>query len=133
MTGINKNAEDITVLSKLNAQFIRNFTDQDTAGHDLILHPDFICIDNSGEIMGREEYLKDWATAYDNSGYTSFSYGEEYIRIWGNVALIRSRTTYTKLINEKLVQGNTVYTDTYFKENGKWLCIQAQITPIQSP
>jgi ketosteroid isomerase-like protein len=117
--------DDLLALSKLNASFIQNFINQDVAGHDRILHQDFICIENSGEIVGRQDYLRDWATAYESSGCTSFRHEDELIRIFGNVALVRSKTVSTKLIDGELVKGNTIYTDIYVKENGKWLCVQA--------
>lgn len=123
---------DHQILSQLNARFIRNFLSQDTVSHSSIIHKDFLCIESSGELVGREQYLRNWATDFDNSGYASFSYDDEVIRIFGNVALIRSKTTYTKLVDGKEMQGHTIYTDTYVKENGKWLCVQVQITPVKN-
>ena len=122
---------DETILSELNAQFIKNFLTQDTISHSKLIHRDFICIEGSGEIVPRERYLKNWATDYDNSGYITFGYTDEVIRIFGNMALIRSKTVFTKIADGKPVEGNTIYTDTYIKENGKWMCVQAHITPIK--
>lgn len=123
--------EDLAELSKLNARFIQNFIKQDTNSHSQLIHKDFVCIQGSGVIVGRENYMKGWATGYSDSGYKSFGYKEEFIRIFGNVALIRSRTPYTKEVNGQTISGASVYTDTYVKENGKWLCVQAQITPVK--
>ena len=50
-------------LRALNARFIHNFITNDVPSHDAILHKDFICIDPSGRRVGREEYLKRWATS----------------------------------------------------------------------
>lgn len=122
---------DIAQLSELNRQFIENFIRQDARRHDAIIHRDFVCIESNGTIVGREKYLKDWATAYKTSGYTSFSYTDEVIRIFGSTALVRSKTVYTREVDGKTVQGNSVYTDTYVKEKGHWKCIQAQITPVK--
>ncbi len=119
-------------LYSLNAQFIRNFTTMDTVAHNKIIHPDFVCINSDGSISGRDEYMKGWATGYKKSGYTSFSITDENIRIFGDMALVRSRTVYTKTVDGESVQGSSVYTDTYVKENGKWLCVQAHITPVKS-
>lgn len=121
---------DEMVLSELNAQFIKNFITQDAVAHNKIIHPDFICIQNSGAIMERDEYLKGWEHGYENSHYTSFTYTDEFIRIFGNIALVRSRTVYTKNKDGKIINGQSVYTDTYLKEDGIWLCVQAQITPV---
>jgi ketosteroid isomerase-like protein len=121
---------DSAELSALNRQFIENFVRQDAVRHDAIIHKDFVCIQNDGSVVGREDYMKGWSSAYTHSGYTDFSYTDETIRIFGDVALVRSKTVYTKKLGDKVVKGNSVYTDTYKKENGSWLCVQAQITPV---
>lgn len=116
-------------LSELNTLFIKNFLTQDVKAHDEIIYKDFVCIESSGAIVPRDIYLKNWATDFDNSGYTSFTYKDEFIRIFGNVALVRAKTIYTKLVDGKAKEGYTIYTDTYLKENSKWQCVQVQITP----
>ena len=118
-------------LSALNAQFIQNFLSQDVAAHSRIIHRDFVCIESNGAIVSRETYLQNWATDFDNSGYTSFTYEDESIRIFGNTAFVRAKTVYTKDNNGQTETGYTIYTDTYIKENGKWQCVQVQITPVK--
>jgi ketosteroid isomerase-like protein len=125
------NKDDLAQLSKLNAQFIQNFIKQDTNGHNEIIHKDFVCIQSSGVIVGRDEYMKGWATGYADSKYTTFRYTEEFIRVFGDVALVRSKTPYAKEVNGEKIKGASVYTDTYVKENGRWWCVQAQITTIK--
>jgi hypothetical protein len=129
MTAIVTKPDEI-ILSELNAQFIKNFLTQDTAEHNKIIHKDFICIEASGAIVSRDVYLDNWATDFDNSGYQSFTYDDQAIRIFGNMALVRAKTTYTKLVAGETVKGYTIYTDTYIKENGDWKCVQVQITPV---
>jgi Domain of unknown function (DUF4440) len=121
---------DKEILSELNAQFIKNFINQDAVAHNKIIHKDFLCINSDGSITNREDYIKGWETGYQHSGYTTFSYTDEYIRIFGNMALVRSKTVFTKMADGKEVSGNSVYTDTYIKENGEWFCVQAQLTRI---
>lgn len=122
---------DSLQLSAINAKFINNFLTQDVASHDAIIHRDFVCIQGDGSIISRETYLKNWATDFDNSGYASFTYADECIRIFGDIALVRSKTIFTKAVNGKTITGYTIYTDTYKKENGNWKCIQVQITPVK--
>ena len=122
---------DRAILSQLNKKFINNFVTQDTVSHNQIVHKDFVCIESSGVIVGRKEYMKGWARGYKDSGYETFSMSDEFIRMFGNMALIRSRTVYTKIKNGTTIYGGTIYTDTYVKEEGKWQCVQAQITPIR--
>ena len=121
---------DQEMLSRLNAQFILNFINQDTAAHNQIIHKDFVCIEGNGAIVDRDRYMRDWATDYSNGKFTSFSITDEVIRIFGDMALVRSKTVYTRIKGNKEVLGNSIYTDTYIKENGRWWCVQAQITPI---
>jgi ketosteroid isomerase-like protein len=126
-----KTNTDAAQLSALNAQFIKNFLTQDVKAHSEIIHNDFVCIESNGAIISREVYLKNWATDHDNSGYTSFTYTDELIRIFGNMALVRAKTVYTTNVDGKKAEGYTIYTDTYIKENGKWQCVQVQITPVK--
>ena len=122
---------DSLALSALNHQFIENFIHQDTLKHTEIIDPDFVCIESDGSVVPRTNYMRDWATAYTNSGYTSFSITDESIRIFGLSALVRSRTVYTKEQNGRTIHGNSIYTDIYYNRNGRWTCVQAQITPVR--
>ena len=131
MTNTQSDSEDSARLRALNAQFIKNFLNQDVAAHSEIIHKDFVCIESNGSIINRDEYLKNWATDFDNSGYTSFTYKDELIRVFGNMAFVRAKTVCTKNVNGQNKEGYTIYTDTYLKENGKWQCIQVQITPVK--
>lgn len=133
MTAISHEAvaqNDAAVLSSLNARFIKNFVTQDTTAHNEIIHKDFVCINGDGSISDRNTYMSGWSGAYQKSGYTAFTFTDEYIRIFGNMALVRSKTVYTKMKDGQIIDGNSLYTDTYIKENGRWWCIQAQITPV---
>jgi len=119
-------------LSELNAQFIKNLVNEDVQSHNQIIHKNFICIEGDGSVVDRVTYMRNWASDYTRSGYTSFSYGEEQIRIFGNMGLVRAKTTYTKNVDGKIITGHSIYTDTYIRENGKWWCVQAHITPIKN-
>ena len=118
--------------SELNARFIKNFLNEDVESHNEIIHKNFVCIESNGSIVDRDTYMKNWATDFRNSGYTSFSYGDERIRIFGNTALVSAKTTYTKMVNGTNVTRHSVYTDTYVKENGRRWCVQAHITPVKN-
>lgn len=128
---LNKIPNDSLQLSTLNARFIKNFITQDVKSHDQIIHDDFVCIEGDGSIVARETYLKNWATDYTKSGCISFTYGDECIRIFGDIALVRSKTTAVRLVDGKTVTQHTIYTDTYKKDRNKWRCIQVQITPVK--
>src|SRR5688572_8305463 len=122
---------DTALLSELNAEFITNFLTQNATAHNELIHKDFVCIESNGALVSRDVYLENWATDFDNSGYISFAYKDELIRIFGNMALVRAKTVYTKNGNGQTKEGYTIYTDTYVKENGRWQCVQVQITPVK--
>ena len=121
--------DDISHLKELNAQFIQNFLHDDTVAHNKIIYKDFVCIAGNGKVVSREEYMKEWSHGYELSGYTSFVMQNELIRIFGNTALVRAETPYTYMKDGKEINGTTIYTDTYIKLDGRWWCIQAQLTP----
>jgi hypothetical protein len=119
---------DLEELKKINAKFIHNYVTNDVESHSKIIHPDFIHISSTGKIVSREEYLKNWAHGYDGMVY--WDYRNEFIKIYGNMALVHSVNQYTHVQNGKETKGMSIYTDTYIKENGKWLCVQAQISTV---
>jgi ketosteroid isomerase-like protein len=122
---------DLEVLKKLNATFIHNFVTNDTASHSRILHPAFVCITSRGQRVERKAYLEAWTRGFD--GYTYWDYRNEEISIFGNCALVRSINKYNCVRDGREIAGMSIYTDTYVKEKGKWLCVQAQITEVSPP
>lgn len=120
--------DDVGQLSVLNVQFIQNFLHNDTVAHNKIIYKDFVCIVSNGTVVSRDDYMKGWSHGYDPSIYKSFIMQNEFIRVFGNTALVRAETPYTYLDNGKEISGTTIYTDTYIKLEGRWWCIQAQLT-----
>jgi hypothetical protein len=116
-------------LSALNARFIQDFLHNDTVAHNKIVYKDFICIGSNGAAINRDDYMKGWSHGYDPNFYRSFKMQNEWIRVFGNTALVRAETYYSFMEEGKEVFKTTVYTDTYIKLDGRWWCIQAQLTP----
>lgn len=125
-----QSAETMNELRALNARFIHNFVTNDVASHDAILHPSFIDIRPNGQRQDRATYLKRWATGFDPKVIVYWDVRDELITVIGDVALVRSTNKCTRRRNGTDVTGMTTYTDTYLFENGKWTCIQAQITTV---
>ena len=125
----NNMKDDHAQLSALNHQFIQNFLHNDTIAHNKIIYKDFVCILGNGSVINRDDYMKGWAHGYDTSVYRSFAMQNEFIRVFGNTALVRAETIYTIVKDGKEIMGGTIYTDTYIKLDGRWWCIQAQLTP----
>ncbi|MEQ1649208.1 MAG: nuclear transport factor 2 family protein [Hyphomicrobiaceae bacterium] len=122
-------------LSALNARFIHNYITRDVASHDAITHPRFVNISPSGRYWTKEPYLKYWATAFDPNVVIYWDVRDERIDIFGDTALVRATNKHTLRQNGQDITGQditgmTTYTDTYIRENGRWLCIQAQLTTV---
>jgi ketosteroid isomerase-like protein len=121
---------ELDQLKKINARFIHNFVTNDVTSHDQLIHPRFICITSQGAWVTREEYLKAWANGFDPDVIVYWDYRDEKITVIGNTALVRSVNKYIIRKDGKETTGMSQYTDTYVKEDGRWQCIQAQITPV---
>lgn len=124
---------DLQALRALNARFIHNFVTNDVASHDAMLHPRFICIGSNGARRGRAEYLRDWAHGFDAETLVHWDTRDERIDVFGDVALVRATNKHIHLVGGAEVTGMTTYTDTYLREGGRWLCIQAQLTTVAPP
>jgi ketosteroid isomerase-like protein len=116
-------------LRALNARFIHNFVTNDVASHDAMLHPGFINIRPNGQRQSRADYLRAWATGFDPDIITYWDTRDERIDVFGDVALVRATNRHIIRRAGAEVDGMTTYTDTYLREGGAWLCIQAQLTP----
>lgn len=122
---------DSLVLSGLNTLFIQNFINNDTVAHNKIVYKDFLCIASNGKIIERNDYMKGWAHGYDSSVFVSFVKLNESIRLFGDMALIRSETLATIKDKGNIIQKPGLYTDTYVRIDGRWWCVQAQLTSIK--
>lgn len=119
--------EDLRVL---NATFIENFVTNNVAGHDALLHPEFITIQGNGVRLDRAAYLEQWATGFDPEVITYWDTRGELITVIGDVALVRAVNKYVMQREAGTSTGMASYTDTYLYADGAWKCIQAQITPV---
>jgi ketosteroid isomerase-like protein len=121
---------DLHTLRALNARFIHNFVSNDVASHNAILHPRFICISASGARVERAAYLRAWASGFDPEHLVHWDTRDERIDVFGDVALVRATNQHIHRKDGTDTRGMTAYTDTYLREAGRWLCIQAQLTTL---
>ena len=132
LTGLaqdNKTITEEAELVRINHQFIKDFLNNDTLEHNRIIHPThFLFIGTNGQLSDRNEYMRGWSHGYDKTKMPEFRLVEEQVRIFGNMALIVAKTRDKTMKDGQWVTGETRYTDTYVKENGKWLCVQVQLT-----
>ncbi len=119
-------------LRTLNARFIDNFVRNDVAAHDTLLHPSFTAIQSDGSVLDRTAYLRGWATGFDPDLIPRWETRGEWITVVGPVGLVRATNVFTLVRDGRKTQHATLYTDTYLYEGGRWLCLQAQTTPVRS-
>ena len=127
--------QDIAQLRALNARFIHNWVTRDVASHDAITHERFVCLGSTGGYTAKPAYLRYWATGFDPKVTVYWDVRDERIDVFGDVALVRAVNKHIDIVDGREVVGMTAYTDTYIREtnaNGtsRWLCVQAQLTPV---
>ncbi len=123
---------DLQTLAALNKRFIHNFVTNDVPSHDAILHPDFRAIYSAGNHIDRVSYLKHWATGFDPQVIIYWDMRDQRINVVGDTALVGATNRWIRVINGVETLGMTCYTDTYVRVGEKWLCILAQLTPVQT-
>lgn len=121
---------EMTCLKALNARFIHNFVTNDVASHDAILHAQFVNITPGGKRVARADYLARWATGFDPENYLYWDTRDERITRIGDLALVRATNRHVIRKGGAETMGMTTYTDTYLRQSGTWLCVQAQLTTV---
>ncbi len=122
--------DELAELRAINAHFIHNYITRDVAAHDALLHPEFIGITSKGARISRAEYLRYWATAFHPDVVVYWDTRDESITVAGDTALVRATNRHVITRDGAEVAGMTTYTDTYVRHDGRWRCIQAQLTPV---
>jgi len=119
MDVITPSAEDLAILEQLNLDY--NAADQSSDADRFrdLLADDFI-VQTPGVTRTKAEYLEYIAGPRP---FTDLTLEEVTVRILSDVALIHGRTTYT-LVSDGIRQ-EALYTDTYQKRNGTWVCVAA--------
>jgi hypothetical protein len=80
--------------------------------------------------LARAPYLVNWATAFDPDRIVYWDYRAERIAVFGDTALVAATNKWTDVSGGKETTSMTCYTDTYIRENGKWLSVLAQLTHV---
>ena len=115
-------ASDIEILASLNRDYIRSVQDGDVRRFDEILASDFRCSNPDGSLLDRNGFLAQTARPVAISNLAAH---DVEIRIFGDVAIIHARTSYTLPDGGP---GAGRYTDVWARQNGKWLAVSAHVT-----
>jgi len=113
---------DLEALLALNRDYIRSVQTSDVRRFDELLAPDFLCSNPDGSLVDREGFLKQTARPVAISNLAA---EDVNIRLFGDVAIIHARTTFTGA-NGRAAVGR--YTDVWTRRDGRWLAISAHVT-----
>ncbi|NEW77797.1 MULTISPECIES: nuclear transport factor 2 family protein [Streptomyces] len=119
MSTTEQSAEDLAILEQLNNDYIHSDQFNDVKRFSEFLAEDFI-VQTPGVTRDRADFLEYIAKPRP---FKDLAVHDVKIRILSDVALIHGRATYTLLANG--VDQEALYTDTYQKRNGTWVCVSA--------
>ena len=113
---------DLDLLTSLNRDYIRSVQNGDVRRFDEILAADFRCSNPDGSLVDRDGFLAQTSRPVTISNLAAH---EVEIRLFGDVAIIHARTSYTTGDGRP---GAGRYTDVWARQNGQWLCVSAHVT-----
>lgn len=115
-------ASDLDILTSLNRDYISSVQNGDVRRFDEILASDFRCSNPDGSLLDRAGFLAQTARPVT---IRSLAAHDVEIRLFGDVAIIHARTSYTMADGSA---GSGRYTDVWARQNGKWLAVSAHVT-----
>ena len=115
---------DLDLLHSLNHDYIASVQNADVRRFDEILAAEFYCSNPDGSLINREGFLAQTARP---APIRNLSAHDVVIRLFGDIAIIHARTTYTLQNGD---QGAGRYTDVWARQNGAWRCVSAHVTRL---
>ena len=119
MRGTKQSAEDMAILEQLNLDYVHSDRTNEVTHFRELLAEDFI-MQTEGVSRNRAEYLE---YIPKPRPFKDLAVHDVNIRILSDVALIHARSTLTTLADG--VDKEALYTDTYQKHEGTWVCVAA--------
>lgn len=117
-------ANDLDALHGLNRDYIASVQKGDVRRFDEILAAEFYCSNPDGSLLNREGFLAQTARPVPISNLQAH---DVLIRLFGDVAIIHARTTYTL---QDGGHGAGRYTDVWARQNDGWRCVSAHVTRV---
>jgi len=122
--GVHMTLDEIQI-RQLNDQYIEAFLKADVHWYQIHLSEDFVCIESSGNLLNKQEFLQDAAKGPD---VTDYKLDQVRVRIFGDAALVQATGLFTRKDGTK---GKSRYTDVYIRTGKEWKAVSAQITRLQ--
>ena len=119
MNETRRSTADVAILDQLNKDYVHSDQFNDVKRFSEFLAEDFIA-QTPGVTRNRAEFLESIAKPRP---FKDLVVHDVKIRILGDVALIHGRATYTMLADGR--EQEALYTDTYQKRDGTWVCVAA--------
>jgi ketosteroid isomerase-like protein len=114
--------QDIAELQRLNRDYINSVQTSNVRRFDEILAEEFCCSNPDGSLVDRKAFLEQTARPVTISNLEAH---DVLIRLFGDVAIIHARTTYTLPDGRP---GSGRYTDVWARQNSRWLAVSAHVT-----
>jgi ketosteroid isomerase-like protein len=115
---------DLDALRALNDDYIAAVQNGDVRRFDEILAEEFYCSNPDGTLINRQGFLAQTARPVTISNLGT---DDVVIRLFGDVAIIHARTSYTLPDGD---QGGGRYTDVWARQSGAWRCVSAHVTRL---
>lgn len=115
-------ASDLETLEALNRDYIDSVQGCDVRRFDEILAEDFYCSNPDGSMIDRKAFLEQTARPV---AIKNLAARDVKIRLFGDVAIIHARTTYTLPDGR---EGAGRYTDIWARQGGAWRAVAAHVT-----
>ena len=121
-------AETVKELTALSDAWDKAIINHDRAGVEGNMAPDFKQIRGSGNVVGREEFIRD---ILDPQGKIDPYKVEDFsVKLLGDTALLYGRIRMTGTDEGKRFESHFRYIDIYVRRGGKWKVVSVQITPM---
>lgn len=113
---------DEQILRDLNDRYIDSDQNGDVATYETFLADDFTATLPDLVLRNRAEFLELIAQPRP---FTGLTLEHVDVRILGDVALMQGRVTY--VTTHDGVTREALYTDTYQRRDGRWLCVAGEV------
>jgi ketosteroid isomerase-like protein len=101
----------------------------DVAALDRMTSDDYTFVTLRGEMRTKSDILKGFASG--SFHYESRQIRDLKVRVYGDTAVVTGRSVQKGMENGKDYSGDYWFTRVYVKQNGRWLTVALQTTPIR--
>ena len=119
---------DEAALTKLENEWGAAMVKLDFATMDRIVSPDWILTTADGAQQTKAETDADFKSG--KVKFESYKIDELKVRVYGNAAVVFGLTTEKMSVGGQDMSGQSRFTDTFIKRDGKWQCVATHVTVV---